>query len=92
MLTLKDLETYIIVKDYMDKNDIGIEELLEKVNCMKIPITVRTDGEMKKFYSLLFAARYKGVSLPTVHYKYSKKSETIRRKKGGTKVFYVSWD
>ena len=58
MLTLRDLETYLMVKDYMEENDISIEELLESINCKKVPITVMCDGAMKKFYSLSFAARY----------------------------------
>ena len=86
------LETYVMVKDYMYENGIQIDELLESMNFRKVCITVRCDGETEKFYSLPFAARYMGVSLPTIHYAHSKRSETMRRRKGGTKVFYVSWD
>ena len=92
MLTLRDLETYLIVKDYMEENDISIEELLESMNCKKVPITVTCGGVMKKFYSLRFAARYMGVSLPTVYYAHSKKSDTIVKRKDGMKAFYVSCD
>ena len=85
MLTLRDLETYLMVKDYMEEKDINIEELIESMDCKKVPIAVTCDGVIKKFYSLAFAARYMGVSLPTVYYAYSKKSDTIVRRKGGPK-------
>ena len=49
MLTLRDLETYLMVKDYMEKNDIEIEELLDSINDEKVPLTIKCDGEMKKF-------------------------------------------
>ena len=81
-----------MVKDYMEENVISIEEPLEFMNCKKVPITVMCDGVMKKFYSLSFAARYMGVSLPTVYYAHSKKSDTIVRRKDGMKVFYVRWN
>ena len=81
-----------MVSDYMEENDISIEELLESMNCKKVVVTVMCDGVTKKFYSLSFAARYMGVSLPTVYYAHSKKSDTIVRRKDGTKVFYVRWD
>ena len=29
-----------MVKDYMEENDVSIEELLESMNCKKVPITV----------------------------------------------------
>ena len=92
MLTSRDLETYLMVKDYMEKNGIGIDEPLESMNSEKVSITVKSDEGTKKFYSLSFAARYMGVSLPTVYYAHSKKSDTIRRRKSGTKVFHVTWE
>ena len=33
MLTLRDLETYSEVKDYMEENDISIKELIESLDC-----------------------------------------------------------
>ena len=91
MLTLRDLETYLMVKDYMEENNTNMEEILESMSCKKVPIAVTCDGVTKKFYSLAFAARYMGVSLPTVYYSHSKKSDTIVRRKGGSKVFYIDW-
>ena len=39
----------------MEENDKSIEELIESMNCKKVPITVTCDGVKKKFYSLSFA-------------------------------------
>ena len=89
MLTLRDLETYLMVKDYMEENNTNMEEMLESMSCKKVPIAVTCDGVIKKFYSLAFAARYMGVSLPTVYYAHSKKSDTIVRRKDGSKVSYI---
>ena len=32
MLTLRDLETYLMVKDYMEENDTNMEEILESMS------------------------------------------------------------
>ena len=90
MLTLRDLEKYMMVKEYMEENNVEIEDLLESVNYKKISITVTCEGITKKFYSLCY--KYMGVLLPMVYYAYSKKSETIRKRKCGTKVFYLRWE
>ena len=91
-LTLRDLETYLKVKDYMEENDVSIEELIESLDWKKVPLKISHDGITKKFYSLAFAARYMKVSLPTLYYSYSKKSSTVVRRKGGPKVFNVEWE
>ena len=91
MITLRDLETYLMVKDYMEENNINIEKLLKSMSCKKVPITVTCDGVTTKFYSLAFAARYMGVPLPTAYYAHSKKSDTIVKRKGGVKVFFIDW-
>ena len=92
MLTLRDLETYLKVRDYMEENDITIDELIESMDCRKVPLKVSHDGRTKKFYSLAFAARYMGVSLATVYYAYSKTSNTIVKRRGGSKAFYIEWE
>ena len=73
MLTLRDLETYLKVKDYMEENDISIEELIESLDCKKVPLKVSHDEITKKFYSLAFAARYMRVSLPALYYSYPRR-------------------
>ena len=49
MLTLRDLETYPMVKDFMEENDTNVEKLIESMNCKKIPVTITCDGVTKKF-------------------------------------------
>ena len=49
MLMLRDLETYLKVKNYIEKNDISIEELIESLDCKKVT-KVSHDGITKKFY------------------------------------------
>ena len=91
MLKLRDLETYLKVKYCMEENDISTEELTESMDCKKVTVTVSHDGITKKFYSLAFAARYMRVSLATVYYSYSNKNNTVFRRKGKRKLFYVKW-
>ena len=38
MLTLRDLETYLKVKDYMEENDISIEELIESIRLILVRV------------------------------------------------------
>ena len=90
MTTLKDFEAYLRVRDYMEGNDLTIEDLLKDFDDRIITITTSCDGVMKKFYSLASVAM--GVSLATVKYAYSKRRDTIRKMKGSTKVFHVEWE
>ena len=92
MSTLRDLETYLKVKYYMEENDVSIEELIESLDCKKVPLKVSHDGITKKFYSLAFAARFMRASLPTLYYSYSKKSSSVVRRKDGPKVFDIEWE
>ena len=91
MTMLKDLETYLRVKDYIEENDVTIEDLLRAFDDRITPVTVNCDGVSKKFYSLASVANYMGVSLATVNYAYSNRRDTIRKMKGRTKVFHVEW-
>ena len=68
MLKLRDLETYLMVKDFMEENDTNIQQLIKSMNCEEIPVTITCDGVTKKFYSPSFAARYMGVPLPMIYY------------------------
>ena len=92
MLKYKDLETYLIVKDYIEDKGVMAEEIIESMDCEKIPIKVSHDGITEKFYSLVFAARYMGVSLANLHYNHNNKHSTIIGRKGGTKVFKIEWE
>ena len=73
----------------MEENDISIEQLIESLDCKKVPLKVSHDGITKKFYTRAFAAKYMRVSLPTLYYSYSKKSSTVVRRKGEPKVFNI---
>ena len=91
MATLKDLETYLRIEDYIEENNVTIEDLLRSFDDRIIPVTVGCDGVSKKFYSSASAANYVGVSLSTVYYAYSKRRDTVRKMKGETKVYYIKW-
>ena len=90
-MTLKDLETYIKVKDYIEDNNVTIEDLLRSFDDRFIQVVVNCDGVSKRLYSLSSAANYMGVSFPTIKYAYSKRKDTIRKMKGEPKVFYADW-
>ena len=92
MVTLRDLETYLMVRDYIEKKDMTAEEIIESMDCEKVPLKVSHDGITKKFYSLAFAARYMGVPLATLYYVHSKNNDTVVRRKSGPKVFSVEWE
>ena len=92
-MTLKDLETYLKIKDYIEEDNVTIEDLLKSLNDKLIQVTVDCDGVSKKFYSLASAASYMNVLLLTIYYAYSKKRDTIRKMKGKTiyKVYHIKW-
>ena len=92
MTTFKDFEAYLRVRDYVEGNDLTIEDLLKDFDDRIITITTSCDQVTKKFYSLASVANYMGVSLATVKYAYSKRRDTIRKMKGRTKVFHVEWE
>ena len=92
MVTLRDLETYLMIRDYIEKEDMMAEEIIESMDCGKVLLKVSHDGITKKFYSLASAVRYMGVSLATLHYVHSKKNDTVVRRKGRSKVFNIVWE
>ena len=67
MVTLKELEAYIKLKDYIEENNVKIENLLESFNTKCVHVTVESNGVSKKFYSLASAAHYMNVSLATIY-------------------------
>ena len=80
------------MRDYMEGNDLTIEDPLKEFDDRIIAITTSSDGGPKKFYSLASVANYMGVSLATVKYAYSKRRDTIRKMIGRNKVFHVEWE
>ena len=91
MVSLNDLQTYIKVKDTIDENGATIDDLLRSYDDKGISVMVSEDGVSKKFYSLYSAAKYMDVSLANVRYSYSKGKNTVRNRKGGSKVYNVEW-
>ena len=91
MVSLNNLQTYIKVKDYIEENGIIIEDLLRSFDDKVIPVMVSRDGVSKKFYSLYSAAKYMDVSLANVKYSHCKEKDTVRKRKGDPKVYYVKW-
>ena len=89
---LKELEAYIKVKDYIEENNVKIEDLLESFDTKCVHVTVESNGVSKKFYYLTSVAHYMNVSLATIYYAHAKKRDTIRKMKGEMKVFYLKWE
>ena len=71
MVKLRDLEAYVKVKDYIEKNNVTIEDMLGSLDRKFVKVTVDLNGVSKKFYSLSSAAKYMDVSLSTIRYSYS---------------------
>ena len=66
-------------------------DLYDSVGKGSIHLKVTADGVTEEFYTVADPARYMGVPLAMMHYANLKKNETIRRRKGGVKVFYIDW-
>ena len=57
----KNIEAYLRVRDYMEENDLTIEDLLKDFDDRIITITTSCDGVVKKFYSKASVANYGGI-------------------------------
>ena len=80
MLTIKDFESYLKVKEFMQETDLKEIDVIESVeDTSYIPLIVESKGdEPKKFYSQATTAREIGVLWQTIYYTYkSKKSQDI---------------
>ena len=64
MLRPKDMESYIKVKEYMEKNNVNDIDSLDN----SLMIVNVENGNERKFYSLSSAAKFIGVSFATMHY------------------------
>ena len=87
MITSKEFESYLKVKDFMEKSKLEeIDLILEIVGF--IPLIMESyDMELKKFYSLSTAAKEIGVLKQTIDYAYRNKKLKITRRRGRFKVF-----
>ena len=76
MLRPKDIESYIKVKKYLEKNNVNdIDSLANSLMIVK-----DENGNERKFYSLSSAAKFIGVSFATMHYVH--KNHRTRTNKG----------
>ena len=83
MLSPKDLESYIKVKEFMEKNNIkNIDSSAKSLTIVK-----DENGDERKFYSLSSAAKFIGVSIATMNYVYNNRRTRISRRVGGQKTF-----
>ena len=91
MIRASNLNSYVKVKEYIAKNNVTLMDLYDSVDKGSIHLKVTADCVTKELYTLADAARYMAVSSATMSYANARKNETIRRRKGGVKVFYIDW-
>ena len=91
MITSKDIESYIIIKEFMEKNDIKeIDSIIKMIGLKVVHLIIETEnGESKKCYSLKSASKFAGVSIATMYYAYNNHRSRINRRKGGDKTFCI---
>ena len=81
MLRPKDIESYIEVKEYMEKNNVNnIDSLANFLMIIK-----DENGNERKFFSLSSAAKFIGVSFATMHYIHKNCRTRISKRVGGQK-------
>ena len=93
MLSSKDLESYIKVKEFMTMNGIKDIYAIAKMTGSRLApmIVTSEDGETRKFYTLTFASKFMGVSMATMYYAYQNRRVRINRRVGGHKTFCIEW-
>ena len=95
MVTLKEYETYLKVKKFIETEGCDeanlIPQLINGVAAYVPLIIESNDMELIKYYSLLAAARDCGVSKQMIVYAYRNQKMRIVRRKGGFKVFRIEW-
>ena len=100
MVTLKEYETYLKVKRFIDGRDGPtrsgsreaeiISRLMNESNY--VPLIIESDGAAPiKYYSTSAAAKYCGVTKQTLDYAYRNRCIRIVRRKGGVKEFRIKW-
>ena len=93
MLSSKDLESYIKVKEFMTMNNIKDIYVIAKMTGSELaPMIVKSeDGECRKFYTLASVSKFMGVSMANMYYAYKNRRVRINRRVGGYKTFYIEW-
>ena len=93
MLTIKDLESYLKIKEFMRENNLNEIDVIESIkDTSYVPLIVESKGEEpKKFYCLAAAAGEIGVLWQIIYYAHINKKSRITRRKGGLKIFTITW-
>ena len=93
MLSSKDLESYIKVKEFMAMNGIKDIYAIAKMTGAKLaPMIVKSEnGGTKKFYTLASASKFMCVSMPMMYYAYKNCRVGVNRRVGGYKTFCIEW-
>ena len=93
MVTLKDLESYIKVKEFMKDNCIeDINSIVEMTGAKLAPtISTSEDGESRKFYTLASGSKFMHVSMATMYYVHKNHRTRINRRVGGYKNLHIPW-
>ena len=90
MVTLKEYETYLKVKKFIETE--GFDSVNFATETSYVPLIISSDDmEPTKYYSLSAAARGCGIRKQTIDYAYRNRKTRIVRKKGGFKVFAIEW-
>ena len=93
MLSSKDLESYIKVKEFMTMNNIKDIYAIAKMTGSELaPMIVESkNGESRKFYTLASASKFMGVSMSMMYYAYKNHRVRVNRRVGGYKTFCIEW-
>ena len=102
MVTLKEYETYLKVKRFIDGRNgptgSGTKSSEAEINLRLmnesnyVPLIIESHGaDLIKYYSTLAAAKYCGVTKQTLDYTYRNRCTRIVRRKGGVKKFRIKW-
>ena len=94
MVTLKEYETYLNVKKFIETEGCDEADLIPKLinGVAYVPLIIESeDMEPIKYYSLSAAARDCGVSKQMMAYAYKNQKMRIVRRKGRFKVFRIEW-
>ena len=98
MITLKEYETYLKVKKFIESENCDEADIIPKLTngigiiLAYIPLIIESDDmEPTKYYSPSAAARGCGILKQTMVYAYRNRCTRIVRRKGGTKEFRIEW-
>ena len=91
MVTLKEYETYLKVKRFIDGRDEA--EIISRLmnESIYVPLIIESDGANLIKYSTSAAAKYCGVTKQTLDYADRTRCTRIVRRNGGVKEFRIKW-